>query len=202
MTAIWGPLGWMTLHSISFNYPDTPSREDKLIASRFLELFGETISCNQCKSHFKIMKSLYVNIYPNYLDSKQNFAYFVFRCHNMVNKRKDKPAPSTVSDCLAALKHAVSVTSFANFRASYLAYLSRNWGRDIGGDGRIMFGYVKEMIKINNEYWSLRETDIPPLPETDVLISVEKSKLRVSPSGVVMSTSVGFKGGRLKLMKR
>jgi hypothetical protein len=202
MTAIWGPLGWMTLHSVSFNYPDTPSREEKIIASRFLDLFGETISCNECKVHFKTLRALYVKVYPDYLDSKQNFAYFVFRCHNMVNKRKDKPTPSTVSACLDALKNAVSITSFANFRASYIAYLIRNWGRDITGDGRITQGYVKEMIKINNEYWSLRETAIPSLPETDVLVSLEKSKLRIAPSGAVVSTSVGFKGGRLKLTRR
>jgi len=192
----------MTLHSVSFNYPDTPSREEKIIASRFLELFSETISCNQCKVHFKTMKALYAKIYPDYLDSKQNFAYFVFRCHNMVNKRKDKPAPATVSDCLDTLKTAISVTSFANFRSSYLSYLTRNWGRDLSGDGRIMLGYVREMIKINNEYWALRETPIPSLPEANVLVSLENTKLRVGPSGVAMSTAVGFKGGRLKLMKR
>jgi hypothetical protein len=202
MTAIWGPLGWMTLHSVSFNYPDRPSREEKIIASRFLDLFGETISCNQCKVHFKTMRALYISVYPDYLDSKENFAYFGFRCHNMVNKRKDKPTPATVAECLETLKTAVSVTSFVNFRASYLSYLSRNWGRDLSGDGRIMLGHVREMIKINNEYWSLRETAIPSLPEADILVTVEKSNLRVAPSGVAMSSFVGFKGGRLKLMKR
>jgi hypothetical protein len=191
----------MTLHSVSFNYPDTPSREDKLIAARFLDLFGETISCNQCKIHFKTMRALYVNVYPDYLDSKQNFAYFAFRCHNMVNKRKDKPAPATVAECLNALRVVISVTSFSDFRVSYLSYLARNWGRDLSGEGRIMIGHVRELIKINNEYWCLRETPIPSLPEADILVSVEKSNLRVAPSGAVVSMAVGFKLGRLKLRR-
>jgi hypothetical protein len=199
MTKLWGPLGWMTLHSVSFIYPEKPSVAEKTIAEKFLELFTETISCNACKSHFKTIHLMYKSSNPDYLNSRQNFAIFVFRAHNTVNKRLDKPRPSTVAECLASIKLATTHTSLAQFRQSYLSYLNRNWGIYGSGDGFILRGHVKEMIKINNEYWSPREIPIPELEEANVLAPIEKLNARIAPSGRVSSTNVGFKGGKLRL---
>ena len=54
------------------------------------------------------------------------------------------------------------------------------------------------MNKINNEYWSPRDSGIPDLAEADVVTSIERDGVRVSSDRLV-STSIGFKGGRLKL---
>ncbi len=205
MTKLWGPLGWMTLHSVSFIYPDKPTPAEKAIALKFLDSFAETISCNACKLHFKSIRAVYVTIYPNYLDSKTDFAYFVFRAHNTVNKRIDKPTYPSVSSCLDAVRSATVNTTLAQFRESYMTYLARNWGSDTSGDGRILQGRVKELIKINNEYWSPRETGIPDLPEADVLTPIEKTATRISfrPTGAIaVSTNIGFKLGKLRLRNR
>lgn len=205
MTKLWGPLGWMTLHSVSFIYPDNPTPAEKAIAARFLDLFEDTIACNACKVHFKGMKAIYVNLYPGYLNSKADFAYFVFRAHNTVNKRIDKPRYPSVSECLNAVRSATVNTTLAQFRSSYMAYLASNWGRDTSGDGRIIQSSIKELIKINNEYWSPRETDIPYLPEADVLTPIEQNGVRVSlRSGVttVVNSHIGFKLGKLRLRNR
>ena len=201
MSKLWGPLGWMTLHSISLIYPQEPTAMEKYIASRFLDLFGETITCNECKSHFKHMYSLYKSIHPEFLNSRQDFALFVFRAHNTVNIRLDKPTPKTVSECLLTLKLATTQTSLAEFRQSYLSYLMRIWGRNVSGEGMITRNYVVEMNKINNEYWSPRELAIPDLIEGDVITPIQSSVLRVS-RGVAVSTAVGFKGGKLTLARR
>ena len=202
MSKIWGPLGWMTLHSVSLIYPENPSYEEKQITARFLDLFGETITCNECKIHFKNIYSIYKAIYPNFLDSRQNFALFIFRAHNTVNMRLDKPRPSTVSECLRTLKLATTHTSLSAFRSSYLSYLLRIWGRDISGQGMITKGQVKELININNQYWSPRDIPIPELEEDDVITPIHNSGLRVAPSGVAISSNVGFKGGKLRLGNR
>jgi len=198
MSKLWGPLGWMMLHSVSLIYPENPSPADRAIASRFLDLFADTISCIQCKSHFANIFSMYKSTHTDYLNSRQNFALFVFRAHNTVNRRLDKPTPKTVEECLLTLKIATAQTSFPQFRQAYLSYLTRNWGKDHTGEGRMIFGAVKEMIRINNEYWSLRDEPIPELDEADVTISLDKNA-RIAPSGRVSSTIVGFKNGRLKL---
>jgi hypothetical protein len=200
MTKLWGPLGWMTLHSVSLIYPEVPSAEERAIASKFLDLFARTITCIFCKNHFKSMYTLYKNEHPEYLNSRQDFALFVFRAHNTVNKRLDKPRPSSMADCLETLRSNTVNTTFAQFRTSYLDYLGRNWGQDFGGEGRMIQRDVKEMIKINNEYWTPRElTSIPELADADVMTPIEKSNVRVVNGGQVVSTKVGFAGGRLKL---
>jgi hypothetical protein len=202
MSKLWGPLGWMTLHSVSLIYPETPTSAEKAIAARFLELFENTISCIYCKVHFIQMKSIYKSVNPDYLDSRQKFALFIFRAHNTVNKRLDKPLQRTVNDCLSALRQTTAQTSLGQFRTAYLSYLMRNWGRDMSGEGLMLKQNVKEMVKINNEYWSPRDIPIPYLEEDDVLLFIERTDLRIAPSGVVSNISVGFKGGKLRLGKR
>jgi hypothetical protein len=191
----------MTLHSISLVYPVEPSHTEKYIAKRFLDLFGETISCNECKSHFKAIYSIYRTIHPEFLDSRQDFALFVFRAHNTVNMRLDKPIPSTVSECLSALKAATVHTSLPKFRTSYLSYLTRNWSRSVSGEGMITKTQVKEMIKINDEYWTPRDIPIPVLSEADVMTPIERGGLRVTARGVAVRMAVGFIGGKLKLRR-
>jgi hypothetical protein len=80
-----------------------------------------------------------------------------------------------------------------------MSYLTRNWSRDFTGDSVITRASVKEMIRINNEYWSPRENGFPDLEEANVTTSIESHNMRISSSGKVISTSVGFKGGKLKL---
>jgi hypothetical protein len=192
----------MTLHSVSLIYPELPTYSEKILAIRFLDLFEDTIACPQCKSHFKHIRAIYKSMNPDYMNSRQKFALFVFRAHNTVNRRLDKPIQHTVADCLSTLKQATAQTSFADFRNSYLSYLTRNWGRDISGEGMMIKHAVREMIKINNEYWSPRDIPIPELEEDNVVLSIERNDVRVTSTGSVASISVGFKGGRLKLAKR
>jgi hypothetical protein len=105
-----------------------------------------------------------------------------------------------MADCLETLRSNTVNTTFAQFRRSYLDYLARNWGQDFGAEGRMIQRDVKEMVKINNEYWSPRElTSIPELADADVMTPIEKSNVRVVNGGQVVSTKVGFAGGRLKL---
>lgn len=141
-------------------------------------------------------------MYPGFLNSRQEFAIFVFRAHNTVNKRLDKPIPSTVALCLQTLREATSQTSFAQFRTAYINYLTQNWKRDFSGDNMIAMSKVREMERINNEYWTPREIPIPDLIEDDVTTSIEKSDTRMTFSGNLSSVKVGFAGGRLRLTKR
>ena len=202
MTKLWGPLGWMTLHSVSLIYPASPTPEEKTTANRFLDLFADSISCPNCKNHFKKMLELYKLSFPNFLDSRQNFAIFVFRAHNTVNARIDKPLYPSVSECLKALQLATSQTSFAQFRNSYVSYLLSNWGRESGGDAMMVRRSVKDLQKIVNEYWNPRDTGlIPEIEDDDVLYRIENDNVRFTQSWRPISTAVGFKGGKLKLGK-
>jgi hypothetical protein len=209
MTKYWGPLGWMTLHSISLNYPNTPSVEDKQILIRFMDNFTESITCHYCQSHFKTIFQTYKGLFPSWNSSKYDLFVFIVRAHNTVNKRLDKPLIRTVAQCLETIKSNTKNTSLSRFRQSYINYLISNWSRELSGEGRLKIGHSKQLQKINNEYWSLRETNINSLnfPETDVLFDIEQRSVLPKATGELPSIYKGslpivgfrFSGGKLKL---
>jgi len=206
MTALWGPLGWMTLHSVSINYPDAPSETEKQICSRFLEMFGESITCHICKSHFLRMLQTYRLVHPEFLNSKQNFFLFTVRAHNTVNKRLDKPIVKTVAEALKTLQQATSQTSPAEYRQKYIDYLKRIWGADTSPTGLFARQKIKELEKINNEYWNHRETSyVQFFYEADVLEYISEGSMKKTSSGfatfIGSTPKIGFIGGRLKLRR-
>lgn len=209
MTSRWGPIGWMTLHSISANYPEEPTNTDKLILKKFMDLFAETISCPSCKSHFASMFQTYIARHPNWWNSRANLFTFVCRAHNTVNRRLDKPIIQSIQDSIDTLHILTKVTSATEYRKQYLIYLQRNWASP-DSEGFMMSRSVREMIKINAEYWNLRETEFNiRVPEVDVLQPIIPTR---GPSGNVLpglkadgtQVQVGFslRSGRFSLVRR
>jgi hypothetical protein len=192
MTSYWGPLGWMTLHSASMLYSENPDHSEQLLMHHFIELFAETISCYHCKTHFIDMKRKYAIWKPNYLSSKRECMLFIFRCHNAVNKRIDKPILRTVEECITTLKNADSYSSLQSIRDNYLLYLQQNWGKEFTGEAFALRKKVQELIKINNEYFNLRTIDWTYTFEDSVLPINESL-----PPIQARRRIGGFKNGRL-----
>lgn len=209
MTQLWGPLGWMTLHSISLNYPDTPSDNDKAILKQFMNSFADCISCPSCKTHFLGMFSSYIRSIPSWCDNRSELFIFIARAHNTVNKRLDKPLMRTVDECIQAIRSNSKNVSLREFRQRYIAYLGRNWSQYQNADGRFMMASVLNLQKINNEYWNLRESVDMDIPEADVLQFIEDRSINPRITGFPamqrgIHVNVGFKfsGGRLTLNNR
>lgn len=202
-TKIWGPLGWMTLHSISAIYPEKPTQADRLLIEEFMGAFQETIACPYCKNHFTGMYNRYRQIHPEWSSSRQSLFLFICRAHNTVNRRLDKPIYKTVSECIETLTQATSVKSPAEFRKAYLDYLTRNWSRQADGEGLMMMGFVRKMIRINNEYFNLRDVSYSDIKiENDNVlefISEDNSKFRATtnlPDPIYYrNLKIGFKNG-------
>lgn len=173
MTKVWGPMGWMTLHSISVAYPDNPSDSEKLLLNQFMNSFALTITCIHCRQHFGGMFTVYKSNVPTWANSKKDLFLAICRLHNTVNKRLDKPSPKTVRECIICLKHAVTYTSQFEFRKKYIEYLEKDWR--IFGRGSsyqvIALNAIQTMKKINNEFWNLKESSYSDInfDEADVL---------------------------------
>lgn len=202
-TKIWGPLGWMTLHSISAIYPEQPSQADKLIIDEFISCFRETISCPYCKSHFTSMLNKYKSTHPDWNYSRSNLFLFISRAHNTVNRRLDKPIYKTIDECILTLKNATKNTSTIQFRKAYLDYLTKNWTRQSDAEGFIMMGFVRKMIKINDEYFNVRDVgyDNLHIQDGNVLdfIQEDTKKYRANqnvPDPIAYrNIKIGFKNG-------
>ena len=211
MTKLWGPLGWMTLHSISAIYPESPTPEEKILLSNFLEAFRETISCPSCKGHFTRMFNTYKSIHPEWNASRFDFFLFVCRAHNTVNKRLDKPIIGTITDCIETMKMNTKINTGAMYRNAYIDYLGRNWRREMSAEGFIMGDIVKKMKKINDEYFTPRDTGFTDLTfdrDASVVEFIPEDTRQYRAMGAVpdpiafRQMKIGFQGGKLRLGRR
>ena len=159
MTAIWGPLGWMTLHSVSTIYPEKPTQAERDLMSTWLDMFRDTITCPSCKGHFTQMLQNYRTMFPNMMASRQDFAMFGFRAHNAVNRRLNKPVQGTLGECMDRLRTNVKTRSAREYRNAYINHISRFWATMRDVSGIVASKKIREMKKIEAEYFTLRDTN-------------------------------------------
>lgn len=86
---IWGPPAWTLLHSITLEYPDCPTKENKTDMINFINALGQVLPCNQCKNHFKDNLKMHP-LTNTILSSKTELAKWMIDMHNDVNKINDK----------------------------------------------------------------------------------------------------------------
>lgn len=210
-TKFWGPLGWMTLHSISAIYPEQPTVQEKQVLTQFMEYFRESITCVHCKSHFTGMFRSYTSIHSEWNASRYDFFLFVCRAHNTVNRRLDKPLFPTITDCIDRLKENTKINSAELYRNAYINYLINNWSREYSADGYINADLARKMKKINDEYFTPRDKGFENLvffengntlefiPEDSGRYNVGKNLPNASSFIGKPLPKVGFRNGKLKL---
>lgn len=172
MTAIWGPPGWMTLHSVAALYPETPTFAEKQLMVTWLNMFRDTITCPHCQGHFAEMLASYRQKFPSMLESRQEFLAFTFRAHNVVNRRLHKPLYSTVAECMTVLQSNLVHRTTRDYRIAYLTHIRKYWSslRDV--TGIVAVKKVVEMMKIEKDYFEPRDTNLGDveLEETIVVL--------------------------------
>jgi len=209
MTAVWGPLGWMTLHSVSTSYSESPTPTERQLVSSWLDLFRDTITCPHCRDHFTTMLNNYRARFPGFLSSRQDFAMFAFRAHNAVNARLHKPVYGTLAECMDVLRNNIKTRSAADYRIAYINHITRYWSTIQDINGIVALKKVNEMRKIEIDYFSQRDTMFAIVLKEDS-VTVPRNWLEtVSEAPVagpmpVFSTAnarAGFRivGGRMRL---
>ena len=211
MTAVWGPMGWMTLHSISLLYPDNPSPNDKQILQKFLDDFANSITCPHCEKHFKTMFENYRKLHPEWSSSKFQLFLFIARAHNTVNKRLEKPLKKTVQECLDAITQGTQYTSAVDFRRKYINYVAHRMAAEMSGDTIVKVGHAQSMRRTNESYWNSKiqgELNFDMYANVLEFISDEATSQRFMFGGRASVLhnqsngslpSFGLKGGRFRL---
>lgn len=90
-SAMLGRAAWTFLHTLTVNYPEEPTEEDKTDILQFIHLFGKFYPCRLCSRNFakEIIKT------PPRVDSRHEIATWLCELHNSVNERLGKP----IFDC-------------------------------------------------------------------------------------------------------
>lgn len=201
----------MTLHSVSTIYPEYPTQAEKDLLTVWLGHFTETITCPYCQSHFRSMHAAYRTRYPGYLDSRQSFAMFAFRCHNVVNARLSKPVYATLDECMAVLKSNLKSRTAQDYRISYINHITRYWSGIQDTSGITALKKVLEMKRIEIDYFAKRDTKFDVTLRDDGVV-IPRAWVETDPHGRVPDpprpifrrtddSRAGFKmvGGRMRL---
>ncbi len=89
LTSVWGPSLWHSLHTISFNYPVKPTRQDKKNYKRFIMDLKFVLPCKYCRMNFKKnLKDLPLT--QKDLKNRNNFSRWMFNMHEHINKMLGK----------------------------------------------------------------------------------------------------------------
>ena len=208
MTSIWGPLGWMTLHSVASCYPNTPLPSESILMNTWLDMFQSTITCPSCREHFGITLSSYRRKYPQMLNSREEFILFTFRVHNAVNRRLNKPIHLTVKECFEQLRNNVKFRTARDYRIAYVNHIQRFWRTLQDASGFTALKKINEMRKIEYEYLQKHENNFEiEIPENTVVLINYALDAQPSepPSPAQIDTRVlpkiGLSGGRFQLRR-
>jgi hypothetical protein len=89
MTKIWGPAAWHFLHTMSFNYPVKPTKEQKINYRNFVLNLKNVLPCKYCR----------INLTNNFkkkplkmchMESRETFSRYIYELHETVNRMLGK----------------------------------------------------------------------------------------------------------------
>lgn len=83
LTSCWGPVGWAFLHSVTFGYPEVPTKEDADAYRRYFYALESVLPCDSCRKNYR--KNLGELPIDRYLGSRKELAYWGYLLHEMVN---------------------------------------------------------------------------------------------------------------------
>lgn len=94
LTSVWGPSLWHYLHTMSFNYPVKPTKQDKKSYKAFVINLKNVLPCGYCRLNFvKNLKSVPLRAFD--LKNRCNFSKWMFRLHEHINKMLGKKSNLT-----------------------------------------------------------------------------------------------------------
>ena len=104
LTTVWGPSTWHTLHTMSFNYPVNPTKEDKQHYRQHVLNLQYVLPCKFCRmnltKNFKKLPLTYAD-----MESRETFSKYIYNLHEVVNKMLGKKSNLTYCDVRERYEH-------------------------------------------------------------------------------------------------
>ena len=104
MTSIWGPAMWHALHTISFDYPNHPTSEDKKHYKDFIESLKYVLPCKYCRLNLTNNLKIYP-IRECHMKNRDTFSRYVYKLHEFINKMLGKKSGLSYCDVRETYEH-------------------------------------------------------------------------------------------------
>ena len=97
LTAVWGPMLWTHLHTMSFNYPDEPTAANKRHYREFVLNLQNVMPCRFCRQNLtNNLKELPLT--NNHMKNRESFSRYIYDLHETVNRMLNKKSGLTYAD--------------------------------------------------------------------------------------------------------
>lgn len=104
LTTVWGPSMWHFLHTMSFNYPVTPTQEQKKHYMDFILNLRNILPCKYCRMN--LTNNLATRpLKMCHMASRDTFSRFVYDLHETVNKLLGKNSGLSYCDVRERYEH-------------------------------------------------------------------------------------------------
>jgi len=104
LTSVWGPSMWHYLHTMSFNYPVEPSKENKHYYKEFIKNLQYTLPCKYCRINLKNNFKAHP-IKECHMKDRESFSRYVYELHELVNKMLNKKSGLKYCDVRERYEH-------------------------------------------------------------------------------------------------
>ena len=104
LTSVWGPSLWHFLHTMSFNYPVEPTKEQKKLYRDFMLNLENVLPCKYCRLNLvKNFKSLPLTLH--HMKNRDTFSRYVYRLHELINTMLNKKSNLSYCDIRERYEH-------------------------------------------------------------------------------------------------
>jgi hypothetical protein len=104
LTSVWGPPMWHMLHTISFNYPIKPTKEDKENYYNYFKSLIYILPCRYCRDNLK-NNFKKVGLTKSVFKNRDTLSRFVYDLHEEVNRMLGKKSGLTYNEVRDRYEH-------------------------------------------------------------------------------------------------
>ena len=89
LTDVWGPAQWHVLHTMSFNYPVRPTREQRRAYRDHVLGLRNVLPCGKCRENLALNLAR-LPLRASHMASRATFSRYVYDLHELVNRMLGK----------------------------------------------------------------------------------------------------------------
>ena len=104
LTYVWGPALWHSLHTMSFNYPVSPTEKEKKEYRKWVMGLVHVLPCRYCRENLKKnMKQLPLTM--ERMKSRETFSRYIYELHELINIMLNKRSGLSYEDVRERYEH-------------------------------------------------------------------------------------------------
>jgi len=104
LTTVWGPSLWHFLHTMSFNYPIEPTKEQQREYMHFIFQLKHVLPCKYCRMNLK-KNFKAVPLKMSNMKNRFTFSKYIYDLHEHINKMLNKKSGLSYEDVRERYEH-------------------------------------------------------------------------------------------------